>query len=90
MTAMIENRTTTAPPVVVGNVRATPEGRVLIVRLPFGALVWNRPSAVIVQRDGTVERRQIVDVTLIAYATLWACALAALLAGWWPNRRKEH
>jgi uncharacterized protein (UPF0248 family) len=56
MGALIERITTTGPTVVVGNVRATPEARVVSVRLPFGAFVWNRPSAVVVERDGRVER----------------------------------
>lgn len=87
MAALIERRTTTGPTVVVGNVRATPEARVVIVRLPFGGFVWNRPSAVVVERDGRVERMRIVNVTRLAQIALWSSVLAAVLAWrWWPKR----
>jgi hypothetical protein len=77
---VIERRTTSGPTVVVGDVRVTPESRVVMVRLPIGALVWNRPSAVVVERAGRVERMPIIDATRIAQVALWACALAAFLA----------
>jgi len=80
MRALIERQTTTAPTVVIGAMRLTPESRVVIVRLPFGAFVWHRPSAVVVERAGRVERTRIVDVTRMAQLALWACAVAALLA----------
>ena len=78
---------TSGPTVVVGNLRATPEAHALILRLPFGAFVWNRPSSVVVERDGRVERLRIVNVTRIAQTALWACALAAFLA---YAMNKEH
>jgi hypothetical protein len=87
MAALIERRTTSGPTVVVGNVRATPEARAVIVRLPFGGFVWNRPSAVVIERDGRVERVRIVNVTRIAQTALWACGLAAFLA---YAMNKEH
>ena len=65
---------------VVGNVRATPQARAVIVRLPFGAFVWHRPTSVLVERDGRIEHQSIVDVTRIAQVSLWACALAVLFA----------
>ena len=80
MAALIERRTTAGPPIVVGNVRATPQARVVIVRLPFGGFVWNRPTSVEIERDGRVERLRIVNVTRIAQIGLWGCALAVLLA----------
>jgi len=87
MGALIERKTTTGQTIVVGNVWATPEARVVSVRLPFGAFVWNRPSAVVVERGGRVERLPIVDVSRIAQVALWACALAAFLAyRRWPRR----
>jgi hypothetical protein len=87
MAALIERRTTAGPTVVVGNVRATPEARVVTVRLPFGAFVWNRPSAVVVERDGRVERMRIVNVTRLGQLALLASALAALLVyRSWPRR----
>jgi hypothetical protein len=87
MGALIERRTTTGPTVVAGNVRVTPESRAVIVRLPFGAFVWNRPSVVVVERGGRVERLPIVDLTRIAQIGLWVCVLAVFLAcRRWPVR----
>jgi hypothetical protein len=88
MATLIERRTTSGPPIVVGNVRATPQARAVIVRLPFGGFVWHRPTNVLIERDGRVESVRIVDVTRIAQVTLWASAVAVFLAvrWWWPNR----
>jgi uncharacterized spore protein YtfJ len=65
MGVLIERTTTTGPVVVAGDVRVTPESSVVIMRLPFGAFVWNRPSAVVVERGGRVERLPIHGVTRI-------------------------
>jgi hypothetical protein len=87
MARLIERRTTLGRPVLVGNVRATPEARALIVRLPFAAFVWHRPTAVVIERNGRVERRPIVNVTRIAQVALWSSVLAVFLAWrWWPKR----
>jgi hypothetical protein len=88
MATLIERRTTSGPAIVVGNVRATPQARAVIVRLPFGGFVWHRPTSVVIERDGRVERKSIVDVTRIAQLTLWASAVAVFLAvrWWWPDR----
>ena len=80
MAALIERRTTSGSPIVMGNVRATPQARAVIVHLPFGGFVWHRPTSVVVERDGRIEHQSIVDVTRIAQVTLWSCALAVLFA----------
>jgi hypothetical protein len=85
--ALVERRTTAGATVDAGDLRATPQARVVIVRLPFGAFVWNRPSSVVVERAGRVERLPIVDATRFAQVALWVCALAAFLAlRRWPTR----
>ena len=50
-------------PVQTGDVILTPESQALVVNGPFGKFIWNRPTAVIVQRGETVERLPVVDVT---------------------------
>ena len=72
-------RTLAGAALEAGKVRVTPESRVLVLRLPFGGLVWQRPSAVVVQREDRVERLCIVDITRVAQLVLWACAVAAWL-----------
>lgn len=67
-----------AAPVTVGDVTVTPRARALVVRLPQGGFVWNRPTAVTVQRVGAVRHLRVVDVTRILQ--LGALALAAAIA----------
>jgi hypothetical protein len=68
-----------AEPVTVGGFTVTPRSRALVVRLPNGGFVWNRPTAVLVEHDGQARRIPIVDVTRIVQAGL--LGLAALTAG---------
>ncbi|MBO0837707.1 MAG: hypothetical protein J2P28_19650 [Actinobacteria bacterium] len=71
-------------------VTVTPVARTLTVRTGFGGLVWNRPVAVRVERNGRVEQLRIVDLTravqvgLLATGAVAAVALAVLV------RRKEQ
>jgi hypothetical protein len=58
-------REASAEPVTVGDITVTPRSRALVVRLPMGGLVWNRPTAVLVEQGGQARRIPIVDVTRI-------------------------
>ncbi len=49
--------------VVVHDLTLTPQSQVLIVRFPWGACVWHRPTAIQVERNGRVEQLPIVDLT---------------------------
>ena len=62
-------------PVIVGDVRVTPWSQALIIRLPFGQLVWNRPTAVVVERAGQAERIPVRDVTRLVQVGLFGLAL---------------
>jgi hypothetical protein len=64
---------------VHGPITVVPESRALVVRLPFGGLVWNRPIAVRVTRDGETTRLALRDVTRTAQVALFALGLAALV-----------
>jgi hypothetical protein len=68
-----------AEPVTVGGLTVTPQSRALVVRLPQGGFVWNRPTAVLVEHDGQARRIPIVDVTRIVQVGL--LGLAVLTAG---------
>lgn len=59
----VEQKTRSAPPIRRGDVTITTEARALVVHLPFMGFVWNRPAAVIVERNGRRERRPINDPT---------------------------
>jgi hypothetical protein len=61
--------------VTVGDVSLTPQSQALTIRWPRGGLVWNRPVAVLVERDGQTERIPIVDVTRMAQLELLGLGL---------------
>ncbi len=72
-------------PITVGDATATPQAQALSVRFPFGGFVWNRPAAVLVERDGRTERIPIVDITrLIVWILAGAATAVAIL-----SRRKR-
>jgi hypothetical protein len=73
-------REASAEPVTVGDITVTPRARALVVRLPWGGLVWNRPTAVMVEQAGQVRRIQVVDVTRILQLGLLGLGLAIAVA----------
>jgi hypothetical protein len=77
-TPVLRFRSIDAAPITVGEVTITPRSQALEVRLPFGALVWHRPTSVLVERDHVAERLGVVDVTLLAQAAI-VCLAAAVL-----------
>jgi hypothetical protein len=79
-----------APPVTVGEVTVTPRARAWarVVRLPHGGFVWNRPTAVTVQRAETVRRVPVVDGTRRLQLALLALA-AALAAARRPHAERR-
>lgn len=62
---MIQWQTTLGKPISVGDVTLTPQSQALIVRWPNGGLVWNRPTAILVERQHQTQRIPIFDVTRI-------------------------
>ncbi len=54
-----------------------PVSQSLIIRLPFGGFVWNRPVAIEVHESGSSRRIPIVDVTLLAQISLLFSSLVA-------------
>ena len=90
MSHTLQLRTIRDAPVTVRGITVTPVSKVLSVRLPFAGFVWNRPHAVVVERDGRVERIPILDVTRIV-----PLGLLALVLVFWvvrvalPSRRHQ-
>jgi hypothetical protein len=76
---VIEWRSVTGATILAGDRTVTLEARTLVVRLPFGGVAWSRPSAVIVERDGRVERIPIRDVTRLVRLTITALPLVLSL-----------
>ena len=67
---------TSAEPIVVGDTRITPQAQAFSLRFPFGGIVWNRPTAVLVERDDVTQRIPIVDVTRVAQIVLFGLVLS--------------
>jgi hypothetical protein len=51
---LFQVQTVSSQPVTVGRITVTAQSQALIVRLPSGGFVWNRPTAIVVERDGAV------------------------------------
>ncbi len=66
---------TSAEPIVVGDTRITLQAQAFSLRLPFGGFVWNRPTAVLVERDESTQRIPIRDVTHIVQIALFGLVL---------------
>ena len=69
-------QTISGDPTTVGDVTVTPQSQALTIRWPYGGVVWNRPTAVLVERDEQTERIPIVDVTRTAQLSLLGLSLA--------------
>lgn len=78
-------------PVTANGVTVTPVTRALVVRMPFFALVWNRPIALRVEHGGRVDKMRIVDVTRVVQVGLLVSSavgiVAAAMLAW---RRSEE
>ncbi len=72
----IHVETESAAPISVGGVTVTPRSQALILSFPFGQLVWNRPTEVVVERDGRTERIRVVDISRAFQLGLYALAAA--------------
>ena len=68
-----------AGPVTVAGTNVTPISQAVTVETAFGRLVWNRPTAVLVERDGRISRVPVIDVTRLAQLALYSLALASAL-----------
>jgi hypothetical protein len=72
---MVRVQTLSGDPLSVREATVTPQSRAIVVRWPRGGWVWNRPLAVLVEREGETERIPIVDVTRLAQLGLFALSM---------------
>lgn len=90
--AKISMGTHVGEPIQTRHATVTPESRALIIEWPGGGVVWNRPTAVTVERDGRIERHPIVDVTRTTQIALIVAGLSFMLisAVLMRSRRNTH
>src|SRR2546421_12001029 len=74
----IQVRTGVGEPVIAGDTIVTPQFQALIVRLPIGGFVWNRPTAILVEQGGQAKRFPIRDITRITQ--LWLLGFSLVLS----------
>lgn len=77
---VVQWKTLSGQPVKAGDITMVPRSQVLIVRLPGGFYVWNRPISIRVDQHGEQEDHPIVDVTRLAQLAL--VSLSVVFIAW--------
>jgi len=54
-----------------------PESQALTIRFPYGGIVWQRPTAVLIQENNQLRRYPITDITRIV---IWSLLSFSLLS----------
>lgn len=65
MTQWFQRQTISDNKSIIGNQVVTPQSQSITLRWPYGGLVWNRPTAVVVEQDDQTTRIPIMDITRI-------------------------
>ena len=77
--ARIRSASELTPAVTVGDTTVTARSQAITVDSPFGQFVWNRPTAVVVQREGHTSQQMLVDVTRVLQIGFYGLAVVFLL-----------
>ncbi len=77
-------------PLSMNDLTLTPQSRVLIIRLPGSAFIWQRPTAMVIERNGQEKSFPIVDLTRTIQLGLCGLGVAIIIARFVQiSRRKE-
>ena len=84
----------TGEPQVVGDRVIRLQAQAISLITPFGGFLWNRPTAVLAEKDGATAELPIVDVTryaLIGIGVMGALGVifARLASGVWQRRVRK-
>jgi len=93
MTQWFQRQTISGDQTKIGDTIVTPQAQSVTLRWPYGGLIWNRPAAVLVERDNHTTRLPVIDVTRILVWGLLGLGLffaivTALLSN--QQRRKKN
>ncbi len=91
--SLMRSETRVGEPIRVHGATIFPVARVLRIlpRSFFGGLIWNRPVAIVVQREDRADRViPIVDATRQVQISLLAGGIAGGLFSWWFARRMRR
>lgn len=72
---IFSKQTLTGEKRTVGEISVIPQSQLLMVRWPYGGLIWNRPQAILVEQDGQMERIRIVNLTRMSQLALLGLTL---------------
>ena len=90
---LIEKETRVGAPLTVGTRTITPQSQAVMVRLPIGGFVWNRPTAVLVTEDNQTITIPIPDPTRLVLWALTGVGVLVSLFVWLFKReygRRQH
>lgn len=73
-------------PVTNGDTVVTPIASVLSISLPFFGFVWNRPTALEIERGDSIRKVPIIDVTRLAQLGLLATGVLITSLVWFIKR----
>ncbi|HLY29835.1 MAG TPA: hypothetical protein VKQ36_02285 [Ktedonobacterales bacterium] len=79
-------------PLLTQALTLTPQSQAVVVRFRRGAWIWHRPTAILVERNGQVERLPIRDLTRRIQLGLFSLtvAMAAIAGVMWLARRAQR
>jgi len=89
-TDWLQWQTIDGDPITVGNVIVTPQSQALTIRWPFGGFVWNRPVAVLVERNGRRTRIPIRDTTRLVQLGFLGFSLACMAMAFISSSRQRR
>jgi hypothetical protein len=78
---MVEWQEHAGDTLALGDVSLKPLSQALVIRTPMGGYVWNRPVAVLVERDGQEQRLPITNVILRARLAMLGLGLTFAALG---------
>jgi hypothetical protein len=86
MADFIQWQTTSGQRMSLGDVAITPQAQALLLCWPKGGWVWNRPAAIVIEKNGQTRRVSIIDVTRWIQLTFWLIPVVLGLIMWLKRR----
>ncbi len=69
----------TGEPQVVGDRVIRLQSQAISLNTPFGGFLWNRPTAVLVEKDGNTDEVPIVDITRYALISIGVMGVVGMI-----------
>lgn len=88
---LVRWQTVTGQSLNVNGFTLTPQSQVLIIRFPWSAFLWQRPTALLIEGNGQRKRLPLVDLTRLIHLGLWSLGVLILIVRFVQrSRRKEQ